>query len=43
MTYFLFISLPLLIMVAMVGVWLNILPYLAFVILIIFSATWMFG
>lgn len=43
MTYFVFISLPLLVIAAMVGAWLNILPYLVVIILIIYSATWFFG
>lgn len=42
MTYFIFISLPILLMAALVGAWLNILPYIVVFVLIIYSATWLF-
>lgn len=43
MTYFLLISFPILLMAALVGAWLNILPYIIVIIAIIYSATWLFG
>jgi len=43
MTYFLYVTLPLLIGVAVVASWMRVLPYLAVAGLIIFIATWMFG
>lgn len=43
MTYFLYISLPILMGIALVASWLRVMPYLAVIGLIIFIATWMFG
>ena len=43
MTYFLYISLPIIMGIALVASWLRIMPYLAVIGLIIFITTWMFG
>jgi hypothetical protein len=43
MTYFVYITLPLLMLVALVGTWLSILPFVAVLVAIIYAATWLFG
>jgi len=43
MTYFIFITLPILMVIALVGTWLSILPFLLAFIGIIYAATWLFG
>lgn len=43
MTYFIFITLPLIMLIALVGMWLSILPFLIVIIGILYAATWLFG
>ncbi|MFZ2587027.1 MAG: hypothetical protein WAZ18_02715 [Alphaproteobacteria bacterium] len=43
MTYFLLISLPLMMGAALIGAWFKISPYILAVILILLGATWLFG
>jgi len=43
MTYFIYITLPLIMGAALIAAWLRVLPYLAIIGLLIFIATWLFG
>jgi|GEM_PF-5442430 len=43
MTYFILITLPILMLIGLVGMWLSILPFLIVVIGIIYAASWLFG
>lgn len=43
MTYFLIVTLPLIMGAALIGAWLSILPFVLVAAALIFSATWLFG
>jgi hypothetical protein len=43
MTYFMLISLPLMMGAALFGAWFKISPYILAVVLILWGATWLFG
>lgn len=43
MTYFIYITLPLIMGAALIAAWLRVLPYVAVTAFLIFVATWLFG
>jgi hypothetical protein len=43
MTYFFFVTLPLLMAIGLVGLWLRVLPIIAAAAFLIFATTWLFG
>lgn len=43
MTYFLLVTLPLMMGAALIGAWLKISPYIVAVIIILLGATYLFG
>lgn len=43
MTYFIFIALPVLMLIGLVGMWFSILPFLIVLVAIVYAASWLFG